>query len=70
MSLMGVGVGYHGGRVLPTRPTPTQSGGHCSGRYGFYWNAFLFQMCFLFHTLVSEVIIYSIFREVLGLHGA
>ena len=40
------------GRVPPWRQTPlcrqtpvvlTSSGGHCSGRYASYWNAFLFE---------------------------
>ena len=30
-----------GGGLPPNPPVLTSSGGHCSGRYAFYWNAFL-----------------------------
>ena len=31
---------------LPNFPVLTSSGGHCSGRYASYWNAFLFNNIF------------------------
>ena len=40
-----------GGVIHPPVPpwqTPQPRGGHCSGRYASYWNAFLFFCCFCF----------------------
>ena len=35
-------------QTLPTPSTETSSGGHCSGRYASYWNAFLFRIILTF----------------------
>ena len=34
----------HGRGSVHPPPVPTSSGGHCSGRYALYWNAFWFKI--------------------------
>ena len=43
----GVGVCLGVGMWVPTPLVPTSSGGHRSGQYASYWNAFLFESIFL-----------------------
>ena len=43
--------------TLPPSPTPSR-GGHCHGRYAFYWNTFLFIRCFCFQRLYAYVFRY------------
>ena len=46
------GEGLHPEGGLP--PVLTSSGGHCSGRYASYWNAFLFPKRFVSLLLVKN----------------
>ena len=46
------GVGVAGGRYTRYLPLLTSSGGHRSGRYASYWNAFLLPLCF--YTCLSS----------------
>ena len=43
---------------------PRQNGGHCSGQYASYWNAFLFTCGFVSHsTLYTGVITFLHFNK-------
>ena len=41
-------------------PVVTSSGSHCSGRYAFYWNAFLLQVCIPVGWVPSAAVAMSI----------
>ena len=45
------------GGGCPTPPVVTSTGGHCSGRYASYWNAFLFLSNFSLVTVAKTLLL-------------